>query len=207
MRRNDYLCPKETYKSKNIQPMSTETEKMERGDMYLYTDDEITESFRRARRLCARLQTMTIWDEAYREVISQLIPCLPATVDICPPFICDYGGNHIRIGEHVFINSCCVFIDGGTITIGDNTLLGPHCQLLATNHPLDYIARRKPQERGLPITIGNDCWLGGNVTVCPGVTIGDRTIIAAGSVVKHDMPSDCLAAGNPATVRRRLNGK
>ena len=83
--------------------------------------------------------------------------------------------------------------------------MGPACKFFTPQHPSDYVERRKPVERGLRIEIGADCWLGGNVTVCPGVRIGDRSIIGAGSVVVHDIPADSLAAGNPAVVKRKLN--
>ena len=94
-------------------------------------------------------------------------------------------------------------LDGGIITIGSNTQIGPNCQFLTPNHPIDYIERRKPIERCSPITIGEDCWFGGGVTVCPGVTIGDRCIIGAGSVVVKDIPSDSMAVGNPCRVVRK----
>ena len=87
---------------------------------------------------------------------------------------------------------------------GAHTLIGPNCSLYTPQHPLDYLQRRKTVESAFPIKIGEDCWLGGNVTVCPGVTIGDRTVIGAGSVVTHDIPSDCMAAGNPCKVIRQL---
>ena len=95
-------------------------------------------------------------------------------------------------------------LDGGGIEIGARTKVGPDCKLYTPQHPIDYRQRRRPVERGLRITIGEDCWLGGNVTVCPGVRIGDRCIIGAGSVVVHDIPDDSLAAGNPAVVKRKL---
>ena len=90
------------------------------------------------------------------------------------------------------------------VKIGNNTQIGPNCQFLPPNHPIDHIERRKPIERCTPITISEDCWLGGGVTVCPGVTIGDRCIIGAGSVVVKDIPSDSMAAGNPCRVIRKL---
>ena len=96
-------------------------------------------------------------------------------------------------------------LDGGIITIGSHTKVGPNCQFLTPNHPIDYIERRKLVERCSPITIGEDCWLGGGVTVCPGVTIGDRCIIGAGSVVVKDIPSDSMAVGNPCRVIRKLD--
>jgi len=99
-----------------------------------------------------------------------------------------------------------MMLDGGMITIGSNTQIGPNCQFLTPNHPIDidYMERRKPIERCSPITIGEDCWLGGGVTVCLGVTIGDRCIIGAGSVVVKDIPSDSMAVGNPAKVIKNL---
>ena len=108
------------------------------------------------------------------------------------------------MGEHSFMNYGCVVLDAAVVTLGRHVKLGPCCKLFTPQHPLDYIERREPQEVARPITIGDDTWLGGNVTVCPGVTIGQRCIIAAGSVVIRDIPDDCLAAGNPAVVKRKL---
>ena len=92
----------------------------------------------------------------------------------------------------------------GSSAIINHTLIGPNCQLYTPQHPIDYVERRRPVERGLRIEIGDDCWLGGGVIVCPGVRIGNRCIIAAGSVVTRDIPDDSLAAGNPAVVKRKL---
>ena len=184
--------------------MKTEFEKMRSQELYDFSDKEIVKSLIHAKKACARLQTMTIFDEDYLEVISDLIPGVPASVRICPPFHCDHG-NGCRLGENVFLNYNCVLLDGGYITIGKNTLIGPNCQLYTPSHPIDYVARREDKETAYPITIGEDCWLGGGVIVCPGVTIGDRCIIAAGSVVTHDIPSDSMAAGIPAKVKKPLN--
>lgn len=179
---------------------------MRSQELAYFSDPEIQESLRRAKALCAKLQAMSIYDSGYRQLIEELIPNIPSSSAICPPFRCDHG-NGIVLGEHVFINYNCTFLDGGFIRIGDHTLIGPNCQLYTPQHPVDYVERREPKETEYPITIGNDCWLGGGVVVCPGVTIGNRCIIAAGSVVVKDIPDDCLAAGNPATVKKRLNGK
>lgn len=102
------------------------------------------------------------------------------------------------------MNYGCVILDGAFVTIGRHTLIGPHCQLYTPQQPKDHVLRRETKETSHPITIGEDCWLGGNVTVCPGVTIGDRVIVAAGSVVVHDVPDDVLVAGNPAVIKRYL---
>lgn len=181
----------------------TEFEKMRAQQFYRFDNDEGMESTRHANRLCARLQTMTLSDADYRAVIEELIPGIPASSCVNPPFHCDHG-HGIKLGENVFVNYNATMLDGGLITIGSNTKLGPNCQLLTPNHPMDFKARREPQERCLPIHIGEDCWLGAGVIVCPGVSIGDRSIIGAGSVVVKDIPSDCLAVGNPARVVRKL---
>lgn len=169
----------------------------------LFSDPEIHASLMHAKKVCARLQTMTIYDDDYRQVMEDLIPGIPKNTTICPPFHCDHG-NGIILGENVFMNYDCIMLDGAYIRIGKNTLIGPHCQFYTPQHPMDYVERREEKETSYPITVGEDCWLGGNVVVCPGVTIGNRCIIAAGSVVTRDIPDDSLAAGVPAVVKRSL---
>mgnify|MGYP002306830328 FL=1 len=186
-----------------LKPMKTEYEKMRSQELYYFSDPEIHASLVHAKKVCARLRSMTICDEDYRQVIEELIPGIPQSTTICPPFHCDHGTG-IILGENVFMNYDCIMLDGGYIRIGKHTLIGPHCQFYTPQHPMDYVERREEKETAYPITIGEDCWLGGNVVVCPGVTIGNRCIIAAGSVVTKDIPDDSLAAGVPAVVKRSL---
>lgn len=186
-----------------LNPMKTEYEKMRSQELYYFSDPEIHASLVHAKKVCARLRSMTIYDEDYRQVIEELIPGIPQSTTICPPFHCDHGTG-IILGENVFMNYDCIMLDGGYIRIGKHTLIGPHCQFYTPQHPMDYVERREEKETAYPITIGEDCWLGGNVVVCPGVTIGNRCIIAAGSVVTKDIPDDSLAAGVPAVVKRSL---
>ena len=186
-----------------LKPMKTEYEKMRSQELYYFSDPEIHASLVHAKKVCARLRSMTICDEDYRQVIEELIPGIPQSTTICPPFHCDHGTG-IILGENVFMNYDCIMLDGGYIRIGKHTLIGPHCQFYTPQHPMDYVERREEKETAYPITIGEDCWLGGNVVVCPGVTIGNRCIIAAGSVVTKDIPDDSLAAGIPALVKRSL---
>lgn len=186
-----------------LKPMKTEYEKMRSQELYYFSDPEIHASLVHAKKVCARLRSMTIYDEDYRQVIEELIPGIPQSTTICPPFHCDHGTG-IILGENVFMNYDCIMLDGGYIRIGTHTLIGPHCQFYTPQHPMDYVERREEKETAYPITIGEDCWLGGNVVVCPGVTIGNRCIIAAGSVVTKDIPDDSLAAGIPAVVKRSL---
>ena len=186
-----------------LKPMKTEYEKMRSQELYYFSDPEIHASLVHATKVCARLRSMTICDEDYRQVIEELIPGIPQSTTICPPFHCDHGTG-IILGENVFMNYDCIMLDGGYIRIGKHTLIGPHCQFYTPQHPMDYVERREEKETAYPITIGEDCWLGGNVVVCPGVAIGNRCIIAAGSVVTKDIPDDSLAAGIPAVVKRSL---
>lgn len=186
-----------------LKPMKTEYEKMRSQELYYFSDPEIHASLVHAKKVCARLRSMTICDEDYCQVIEELIPGVPQSTTICPPFHCDHGTG-IILGENVFMNYDCIMLDGGYIRIGKHTLIGPHCQFYTPQHPMDYVERREEKETAYPITIGEDCWLGGNVVVCPGVTIGNRCIIAAGSVVTKDIPDDSLAAGIPAVVKRSL---
>ena len=122
---------------------------------------------------------------------------------INPPFFCDYG-NHIHVRKNFFANYNCTILDVGTVTIGDNCQMAPNVAIYTAGHPLHPDTRRTAWEYGIPVTIGHDVWLGGSVVVCPGVTIGDNVVIGAGSVVTKDIPSNCVAAGNPCRVIREI---
>ena len=186
--------------------MQTELEKMRSGKLYDFQDPEIYASLDHAKNACLRLNTMTLSSPGYREALRDLVPGIPDSSSICPPFHCDHG-NGIRMGENSFINYNCTILDGAYVTIGHDVKIGPDCHLFTPQHPIDYLSRRGTRESAFPITIGDDTWLGGNVTVLPGVTIGARCIIGAGSVVVHDIPDDSLAAGNPAVVKKSLASK
>lgn len=180
----------------------TEFEKMRSGQLADISAPELQEHFEHAKRLLAQMRGLSTYDDAYRELLEKLIPGIPSSSIICPPFYCDHGDG-IQLGEHVFVNANCTFLDGAYIKIGDHTLIGPCVQIYTPHHPMDYIERRAPKEYAHPVAIGSDCWIGGGVIICPGVTIGDRCVIGAGSVVTKDMPADSVAVGNPARVIRR----
>ena len=182
----------------------TEIQKMRDGESPDFRSPELQASFRHAKELLARMRTMSTYSDGFRELLEQLIPGIPPTSVICPPFHCDHG-HGICIGHGVYINAGCTFLDGGWIRIGDHTLIGPAVQIYTPHHPIDYLERRTGREYSRSVTIGADCWIGGGAIICPGVTIGDRTVIGAGSVVTHDIPADSLAVGNPCRVIRRLN--
>ena len=134
-------------------------------------------------------------------LINLLIPNQGKSCFVHAPFYCDYGTN-IHLGKRVFFNFNCTVLDVTPVTIGDRTMIGPNVQLYTATHPLEAEPRASGTEFGKPITLGEDVWIGGNVTICPGITIGDRSVIGAGSVVTKDIPNDVFAAGNPCKVIR-----
>ncbi len=119
------------------------------------------------------------------------------------PFVCEFGIT-VTVGRRCFINNGVTVLDGDRVTIGDHVLIGPNCQIYTAGHPLDYRRRRAWEVMTSPVTIEDDVWLGGNVIVQPGVTVGARSVVAAGSVVTRDIPPDSLALGAPARVIRTL---
>ena len=139
----------------------------------------------------------------YREVLGELLPHASDECLIRPPFYCDYGYS-LFIGRGVFINFNCVMLDGAPIRIGDHVLIGPAVQIYTFTHPMDFEQRRRPVESCRPVTVGDDCWIGGGAILCPGVRIGPRSVVGAGSVVVRDVEPDVVVAGNPARVVRRL---
>lgn len=137
------------------------------------------------------------------ELIKEILGGYKDKLKITPPVYFDYG-KHTFVGKNFYANFDCIFLDVNTITIGDNVMFGPRVGLYTAGHPIDKDVRITGLEYGLPITIGNNVWIGGNVVVMPGVHIGDNTIIGSGSVVTKDIPSDVIAAGNPCKVIRNI---
>ncbi|WP_461213559.1 sugar O-acetyltransferase [Lacticaseibacillus sp. GG6-2] len=123
-----------------------------------------------------------------------------------PPFEVDYG-KHIRVGENFYCNVDAVFLDTNWITIGNNVKIGPRVNLLTAGHPIAATVRVAMLEFAKPITIGDNTWLGGNVTVLPGVTIGNNVVVGAGAVVTKDLPDDVVAVGNPAHILHKITAK
>lgn len=121
-----------------------------------------------------------------------------------PPLNANFGGKFVHFGKWVYANSNLTMVDDTTITVGDSTMLGPNVVLATGNHPLDPELRRQGYQFNLPIHIGSNVWLGAGVMVMPGVTIGDNTVVGAGSVVTRDLPANVLAMGTPCVVVREL---
>ena len=184
--------------------MATEREKMVRGDLYLASDPELVAARVRARRLFARFNASDPGDPTERlAILRELMGSVGSDAWIEPPFYCDYG-TQVTLGAGVFVNFGAVFLDPAPITIGPGAQLGPNVQLLTADHPRDAATRAAGPELGRAIAIGARCWLGGGAVVCPGVSIGEDTIVGAGSVVVRDLPPRVVAAGNPARVIREL---
>jgi maltose O-acetyltransferase len=181
----------------------TERQKMLIGDLYDPLDTELTSARERARDLCQALNaTREAEQEERRRILSELFGKGGETVIMQPPFYCDYGSN-IELGERVYFNFNCVVLDVCPVRIGDFTLFGPAVQILTPMHPFNASLRRK-QEFGKPVEIGSDVWVGGGALILPGVRVGSRSIIGAGSVVTRDIPDGVLAAGNPCRVIREI---
>jgi maltose O-acetyltransferase len=184
--------------------MKTEKEKMLAGELYDALDTQLSEDRVKTRLLIKELNDTREDQAAERSRILQLlIPHQGQGLWLQPPFYCDYGYN-IKLGDKVFFNFNCVVLDVTYVTIGSRTLFGPNVQIYTATHPINYKERASGLEYARPITIGEDVWVGGSAVICPGVSIGDRSVIGAGSVVTKDIPADVFAAGNPCRVIRTL---
>jgi maltose O-acetyltransferase len=183
--------------------MPSEREKMLAGELYDPLDPELSAARVRARDLCQALNATREADaDERRRILIDLFGAGGGEVWMQPPFFCDYGSN-IFLGQRVFFNFNCVVLDVCAVRIGDFTLFGPAVQIYTATHPLEAELRRT-REFAKPVTIGSDVWVGGAAVILPGVTIGSRSVIGAGSVVTRDIPDEVFAAGNPCRVIRAL---
>jgi len=181
----------------------TERQNMLAGELYDPFDPELVAARERARDLCQALNaTREAQQEERRRILRELFGKGGDSVWMQPPFFCDYG-SHIELGERVFFNFNCVVLDVCPVRIGDFSLFGPAVQIYTPLHPLNAELRRR-QEFGKPIEIGSDVWVGGGAIILPGVRIGSRAVIGAGSVVTRDVPDGVFAAGNPCRVIREI---
>ena len=158
---------------------------------------------KRAKKLCQQLNSFTSDQMKARKPLYEQLFGSIGSAFIETGFQCDYGYN-IFIGEKFFANHNCVFLDAAEIRIGNRVLLGPNVHLYTTTHPLNAEERASGMQRIAPIVLEDDCWIGGNTVIMPGITIGARAVIGAGSVVTHSVPANTVAAGNPCRKIKML---
>ncbi len=185
--------------------MVTEKQKMLASKVYNAADPELAAERQRARDLCRQLNSLPHREQIQRDrIIRELFGHTGDEIWIETPFYCDYGAN-ITLGRKVFFNFNCVVLDPAPVTIGSNVLFGPAVQIYTATHPIDADERRTWREFARPVKIGSDVWVGGGAIINPGISIGSRTVIGAGSVVTRNLPADVFAAGNPCRIIRRLD--
>ena len=183
----------------------SEYDNMDAGDWYRYRHGpELADLTTATQRTCRRLTALYDEDRAAAHAMFvELLGSVGEGVDFRPPIYLDYG-HRLHVGDRTFINADFLALGGGEIRIGADVLIGPSARIYTPTHALDPVLRPQGWERVDPVTIEDGVWLGGNVVVCPGVTIGARSVVGAGSVVTKDVPPDVVVAGNPARVVKAL---
>ncbi|RSD26650.1 maltose acetyltransferase domain-containing protein [Mesobacillus subterraneus] len=180
--------------------MKPEKEKMLDGELYNAADPVLVQERENGRRL-TRLYNQTVeTDYVHRiSILKELLGSTENQFYIEPTFRCDYGYN-IHIGENFYANFDCVILDVCEVRIGKNCFMAPGVHIYTATHPLHPIERISGVEYGKPVTIGDNCWIGGRAVINPGVTIGNNVVVASGAVVTKDVPDNAIVGGNPAKI-------
>ena len=183
----------------------SEKEKMLAGEIYdANYDKELIEDRYKAKNLCHEFNNLKPSDiEAREKIIKKLFGKTGQQILIEQNFWCDYGYN-IFVGENFYMNHNCIILDAGRVEFGNNVFIAPNCTFYTAGHPIEPEIRNRGLEYAKPIKVGNNVWIGGNVTVLPGITIGDNVTIGAGSVIVKDIPSNVVAVGNPCKVIKEI---
>lgn len=182
----------------------TEKEKLQAGELYKGNDRELMDDRAAAKKLCMEFNA-TVYNDYQKKarLLDRILAFKGENTWIEPVFFCDYGYN-IFIGDNFYSNHNLVILDCAEVSFGDNVFIGPNCGFYTAAHPEDAPTRNSGLEYAKPIKVGSDVWIGGNVCVMPGVTIGDNVVIGAGSVVTKDIPSGVVAVGNPCKPVRKV---
>lgn len=184
--------------------MKSEKEKMLAGEVYdPYVPELAKERASTKEKLYHYNQLPPILKKAREAILERILGSIKGNFNIALPFNCDYGSN-IYIGKNFFSNFNCVILDSAKVTIGDNVLFGPNVCIYTVNHVLEPEARKKGLEFAKPVNLENNVWIGGNTVILPGVTIGENSVIGAGSVVTKDVPANVVAVGNPCKVIKSI---
>ena len=184
----------------------TDYEKMQSGEIYDPGSEEIfKEQIKCLDRLYDFNATRPTEIEKREKMLKEMFAEVGKDCYIEPPLHSNWGGRHIHLGNNVYFNFNATLVDDTHIYIGDCTMLGPNVVIATAGHPILPELREKALQYNLPVHIGKNCWLGAGVIVLPGVTIGDNTVIGAGSVVTKDIPANVVAVGNPCKVLREIN--
>lgn len=180
----------------------------EEGLLYDVFEQELTDIKDRTYGLVSELSRVSHFDTEYvMSLVRKIVAKIGQDSYIVPPFRCDYG-DHVFIGNNTYINYNCCFLDSAKVTIGDYVYMGPNCNIFTPCHPIHHELRKeKVTEYALPVTVGSHSWIGGDVVITPGVTIGENCVIGAGSVVTKNIPDNSIAVGNPCKVIRQVNDK
>jgi len=187
--------------------MKTEKEKMINGELYYANTKELTTLRLEAQRACFRYNQIDPKHHKERKaLIKKLFGTTGTMFCVEQPFYCDYGFN-IHIGENFFSNYHLTILDCAPVKIGSNVMFGPNVSIYTAGHPIEAEERNSGLEFALPVTIGDNVWIGGNTIINPNVSIGDNTVIGSGSVVTKDIPANVVAVGNPCRVLREITKK
>lgn len=182
----------------------TEKEKMIKGELYIASDEVLVNERLNARRLTREFNTTLETElEKRTEILKELFGEVGENIYIEPTFKCDYGYN-IKVGDNFYANFDCVMLDVCPITIGNNVFLAPGVHIYTATHPLNPEERNSGAEFGKAVKIGDSVWLGGRSVICPGVTIGNNVVVAAGAVVTKDVPDNVVVGGNPAKIIKSI---
>lgn len=183
----------------------TEKEKMHTGDLYLPMGDEImNEQLQALEKLYEYNATRPLEQEKRQKLLKEMFAEIGEGCYIEPPFHANWAGKHVHFGKNVYANFNFTCVDDTDIYVGDYTMFAPNVVLATAAHPILPELREQAYQYNMPVHIGKNCWLGAGVIVLPGVTIGDNTVVGAGSVVTKDLPANVVAVGNPCRVLREI---